>query len=297
MNRWRKTDNASPIARPAVPADRPALAALLANTWRRFGALAVEEQLALLHNGASVFAFDHYDPAGFLGLSLRAPAGEPAERWADVTMLAVAAGRGAGYTVRLMLETALGALRPYGATGLVCVAADRWVHQALAEADFAEIDQVISYTRPAGKTLPSARPEAARQRPGGAPETEAILALNAAAFTPLWRYDAQTTIGWLLTAEHAALAELAGRPVGFALTTKAIPGEYAQLMRVATHPEARMRGIGRQLVVDAIRFVQESGAPGLTLNTQASNFVSRNLYESLGFHLTGAPVAVMVYRT
>jgi ribosomal protein S18 acetylase RimI-like enzyme len=68
-------------------------------------------------------------------------------------------------------------------------------------------------------------------------------------------------------------------------------------MRVATHPEARMRGIGRQLVVDAIRFVQESGAPGLTLNTQASNFVSRNLYESLGFHLTGAPVAVMVYRT
>ena len=34
---------------------------------------------------------------------------------------------------------------------------------------------------------------------------------------------------------------------------------------------------------------------GLALNTQASNLVSRRLYESLGFRPTGQALSVMVY--
>ena len=102
---------------------------------------------------------------------------------------------------------------------------------------------------------------------------------------------------WLLTADHTVVAEVASRPVGFCLTTSAARDDYAQLIRVATHPDFRGQGIGRQLVVDAIHFAQESNMPGLTLNTQASNIISRRLYESLGFHLTGAPVTVMMHKT
>ncbi|MCX6028483.1 MAG: GNAT family N-acetyltransferase [Chloroflexi bacterium] len=296
MSWWRRTQATSPVARLAVPADRPVLAALLANTWRRFGALAVEEQLALLDNGSSALAFDAYEPMGFLGLSPRAPTGEPLERWADVAMLVVAPNQGAGRTVSLLLETVLAGLQAQAVTGLACVAADHWVSEALAEARFFQVDRVINYTRPAGKIPPAVPPTPASLRPAVPADMGVILDLNAAAFRPFWRYDPQTTASWLLTADHAVVAELEGRPVGFALTTRAILDEYAQLMRVATHPSVQGRGVGRQLVADAIRFAHESGTPGLSLNTQASNAVSRYLYESLGFHLTGAPVAVMMLR-
>jgi ribosomal protein S18 acetylase RimI-like enzyme len=92
------------------------------------------------------------------------------------------------------------------------------------------------------------------------------------------------------------LAERNGQPVGFALTIRSTAGEYAQLIRVAIHPAAQGQGIGRQLVVDAIAYARENDTPGLSLNTQVSNIVSRRLYESLGFHATGPSVAVMAYH-
>ncbi len=77
MRWWQQVPHSSPIARLAGPTDRPALAALITNTWRRHGILAVEEQVALLNNGLSVFAFDHYEAMGFLGLGPRIPTGDP----------------------------------------------------------------------------------------------------------------------------------------------------------------------------------------------------------------------------
>ncbi len=100
----------------------------------------------------------------------------------------------------------------------------------------------------------------------------------------------------MLTSDRSVVAELDGRPVGFAITTTGLSGNYAHLIRVATDPEYRGRGIGRQLVVDAVRFARDLNTPGLALNTQASNRVSRSLYESLGFRQTGHALAVMVYR-
>ena len=92
------------------------------------------------------------------------------------------------------------------------------------------------------------------------------------------------------------MAEVQGRTVGFGITTTGLSGNYAHLIRVAIHPDFQGRGLGRQLVVDAVRFARELSAPGLALNTQASNRVSRRLYESLGFRQTGHTLAVMVYR-
>jgi len=51
------------------------------------------------------------------------------------------------------------------------------------------------------------------------------------------------------------------------------------------------------VVVDAINYAAEVGASGLSLNTQASNTISRHLYEGLGFRLTGQTVRVLVRGT
>ena len=281
--------------RSAVPTDRPALALLLAHTWRRHGILAVEEQVALLSNGLSTIVFAGNDAVAFLGLSGRAPTGVPHEYWVDMPLVAVASDRSATGVLRRLCETAIDGLREHGTTGLVCLTNEAWLVESLADAGFREIDQVLSYARPNRVPLPDAQ-VACELRPAGSAEAEAILALNAAAFDPIWHYDDRTVLSWLLTADHAVLAGQAGQPLGFALTTLNSVSGYAQLIRVATHPDARRRGVGRQLVIDAIRYAWQVGTTGLSLNTQASNTVSRHLYEDLGFQPTGGALSVLAYR-
>jgi GNAT superfamily N-acetyltransferase len=281
--------------RSAVPTDRPALALLLARTWRRHGIMAVEEQVALLSNGLSTIVFAGEDAVAFLGLSPRSPAGVPPEHWVDMPLIAVASDRPAAGVLRRLCEAAIDGLRKHGPTGLVCLANDAWLVEGLTDAGFHEIDQVLSYARSNRGPLPGAQ-VVCELCPAGSAQAETVLALNAAAFEPMWHYDDRTVLSWLLTADHAVLAEQAGQPLGFALTTLNSVSGYAQLIRVATHPNAQRRGIGRQLVIDAIRYAWEVGATGLSLNTQASNTVSRHLYEDLDFRPTGGALSVLAYR-
>jgi GNAT superfamily N-acetyltransferase len=281
--------------RSAVPTDRPALALLLAHTWRRHGIMAVEEQVALLSNGLSAIFFAGEDAVAFLGLSPRTPAGVPHEYWVDVPLVAVASDRSATEVLRHLCKTAIDGLREHGTTGLVCLANEAWLIEGLTDAGFGEIDQVLSYARPNRGPLPDVQ-VTCELRPAGSAEAETILALNAAAFEPIWHYDDRTVLSWLLTADHAVLAEQAGRPLGFALTTLNSASGSAQLIRVATHPVAQRQGIGRQLVIDAIRYTWQVGAAGLSLNTQASNAVSRHLYEDLHFRPTGGALSVLAFR-
>ncbi len=133
-------------------------------------------------------------------------------------------------------------------------------------------------------------------RPARPTDADAVLEINALAFGPFWQYDDSVVLGWLLTSDRSVLAEVDGRPAAFSITTTGLSGSYAHLIRVATAPSYQGQGIGRQLVTDAIHFARGVKAPGLALNTQASNRISRSLYESLGFRQTGHALAVMVYR-
>jgi ribosomal protein S18 acetylase RimI-like enzyme len=294
MSWWWNSRDETFAARLAGPADRPALSALLADTWRRQGPLAVEEQVTLLGNGLSAIALARKGAVGFLGFSARLPAGSPAETWADLALAAVAADRPIGKVLESLLGSALSALRGQGVTGLACLAGEGWLRDGLMAANFVQVDRVVGYAHNFGRTVPPALP-AAMLRAANAADTEAILAVNAAAFEPFWRYGDATLLSWLLTSDHAALAEVDGQAAGFALTSRNPENEYAYLIRLATLPTYRDRGIGKQLVADALEYARAAGAAGLALNTQASNLISRGLYESLGFRPTGQALSVMVY--
>jgi ribosomal protein S18 acetylase RimI-like enzyme len=210
--------------------------------------------------------------------------------------VAILGGRSPVKTLQALLEAALGELNARGVTGLVCLTHDDWLRAALFDMGFLELDRVMGYAR-SGHLLPPPIAGPARVRPAHSQEGEAVLALNSAAFAPIWCYDPSTILSWLLTADHAILAETGAGPAGFALTTGSRDSEFAQLIRIAIHPHFQGRGIGRQVVVDAIHYAWEIGAGGLALNTQASNMISRRLYEGLGFRPTGQTVSVVVHRT
>ncbi|MCX7669386.1 MAG: GNAT family N-acetyltransferase [Anaerolineae bacterium] len=290
---WGRSDAIT--VRPAEPTDRPVLTALLAGTWRRHGVLAVEEQVALLSSGASLLALQGAEAVGFLGLAPREQTFAPTERWMDMAMVAASADLPPARVLQPLLAAIAPAWRGQPLTGVVCLTAQDWLIRELKAAGFCEEDRVLSYVRRASG-LSAQSPRVCELRNAKAGYIEAVLDLNAAAFEPLWRYDRRVVLSWLLLADHAVVAEVAGRPVGFALTTLRVADANAQLIRVATHPAYRGQGIGRQLVMDAIRYATGQGAAGLWLNTQSSNAPARHLYAALGFRPTGDALSVMIRR-
>lgn len=295
MSLWPFAREEQVVVREAAPGDRGSLSLLLARTWRRHGSASLDDQLELLHNRLSTISLWRGEAQGFLGLHLRAPAGPHAEIWVDLNLAAVDTGGRSDGTLTGLTQAAVPGLKQTGARGIVCLAPPGWLHEGLARAGFVEEDQVITYAHTdTRRWLPAIAP--AVIRPAHSTDAGTVLEINAAAFGPFWQYDDSVVLGWLLMSERSVVAEVAGAIAGFAITATGIAGNYAHLIRIATDARFRGQGIGRQLVVDAIRFARDIDSPGLALNTQASNRVSRRLYESLGFHQTGHALSVMVYR-
>ena len=250
--------------------------------------------MALLRNGLSTIALTRKHAVGFMGLSPRTPAGSPAETWADLTMAAVATDHPVGKILESLWASALPALRSQGITGATCLANEGWLRDGLVAAGFVQVDRVLGYAHGFSQNG-APPPPVATLRAAGAPDFEPVLAINAAAFEPFWQYADTTILSWLLTSDHAAVAEIDGELAGFALTSINVETEYAYLIRIAISPAFQGRGVGKQLVADALAYARTAHASGLALNTQASNTVSRRLYESLGFHPTNQALSVMVY--
>lgn len=81
----------------------------------------------------------------------------------------------------------------------------------------------------------------------------------------------------LLAEEQAGLAVLRFRK---AIWTAGLECYLAELYVV---PQARGRGLGRALMVEALRVAKARGADWMDLGTEEGDRVARALYESLGF--------------
>ena len=63
--------------------------------------------------------------------------------------------------------------------------------------------------------------------------------------------------------------------------------DEADMMNVAVAPDARRRGIGRELVEALVLALKEKNTHSLTLEVRASNEPAKALYEQLGFAQAG----------
>lgn len=123
----------------------------------------------------------------------------------------------------------------------------------------------------------------------------AVLALDDVAFDPFWRLGSlglrdaldATPARQFRVARHTPHREI----VGYAITGYAAGQGYLQ--RVAVHPTARREGWGRALVTDGLLWLWRRGATRAFVNTQLENHTALALYESFGFHVLPAGLAVM----
>jgi ribosomal protein S18 acetylase RimI-like enzyme len=173
-----------------------------------------------------------------------------------------------------------------------------WLRASLQESGFEHCDAVRFYERSSRAVETVFQPAALRPaQPSDLPQ---LARLDAAAFEPLWHMG-ETELRHLHRDCRIEIAEMERTTVGYSalrLFSDGSPRGFgsAQLVRLAVHPGAQSRGIGRQLLAASLCYAHRLRTERVFLNTQESNTPSRNLYESLRFRKRGRSVPVFVNR-
>jgi ribosomal protein S18 acetylase RimI-like enzyme len=159
-----------------------------------------------------------------------------------------------------------------------------WMRPLLAEAGFHETNAVVFFEWRGGDLAPQPTgPGRVRSlRPADLPE---VVQVDGRAFAPLWRNSLDSLSAALSQAIVATGVEVDGRLAAYQLTTASPFG--AHLARLAVDPDFQRMGLGTTLVIDLIQQLGRRGFDTVTLNTQADNLRSQDLYRGLGFRETG----------
>lgn len=135
---------------------------------------------------------------------------------------------------------------------------------------------------------------AVQVRPVQPADFPALVAIEAAAFAPLWRHShSGLELGWRQSLCFH-VAELAGRLVGFEYSVHSQAERAAHLVRISVDPAVQGLGVGSALLTAALEAYRRQGLRHVSLNTQVDNLSSQQLYAKFGFHPAGYRVPVWV---
>jgi ribosomal protein S18 acetylase RimI-like enzyme len=167
---------------------------------------------------------------------------------------------------------------------------------AIEQAGFARDDwSYVRLVRDLDRPIPAAEPPAGFVvRPlAGDAEVEAYVAAHRAAFgstnmTAAWRRTTLRDPRHLPELDLAAIAP-DGTLAGFCVCWMTPPlgslagRRLAQIEPLGVHPEYQRLGLGRALLLEALRRARANGAHSLEVNAESDNAASRQTYEAVGF--------------
>jgi ribosomal-protein-alanine N-acetyltransferase len=237
-----------------------------------------------LRAGPFLLAYAREQLLGFMFWDLRRP---PLARLRG-------AGLADGWPVSDYLQTllppSLELLRPQDATALIYVGSEEWLTIPLQDHGFVVDNVIVAYTKN-DWAVPAQGNQEVSVRSAQSRDFPALVALDQAAFDPLWQNTPDTFRDVLVSYPHFVVAELDGVVVGYEFSSVTEGRGY--LARVAVYPDHQGRGIGVRLMAEAIDFFRGEGARVITLNTQQDNQASQRLYRWFGFRLVGEEALVL----
>lgn len=124
-------------------------------------------------------------------------------------------------------------------------------------------------------------------RPATVEDLPALLRLEKKSFTTD-RLSRRSFRHWL-QADNCAfdIAEIDGQIAGYSLIIFLRGTTLARLYSIATDPDFRGAGIGRQLMLHGEQVTEESGRVFLRLEVKVDNFAAINLYQTMGYQPFG----------
>lgn len=171
-----------------------------------------------------------------------------------------------------------------GASQAVALTTQDWFTPFLKQYGFVETNKVIFF-KWEGDPPPNTQGPGVKLRKMDTEDLPAVALVDQSAFDPVWALSLRS----LRTAYHlSSLATVilkGDRIVAYQMTTSSALG--AHIARLAVHPDLQGMGCGKALIANVLHSFSQRGFAQVTVNTQADNFRSQQLYRSLGFQPTG----------
>ena len=178
------------------------------------------------------------------------------------------------------LQRCLGELAARGYDSVITAALAITERQAFYNVGFSDQERLRLLTHDLQK-LPALPPVLVRR--ARRTDRPAVLAVDAATFSPFWRLD-QWGLEQAVSATPFTRFRVntdGDRIVGYAITGRA--GSEGYLQRLAVHPASQRAGRGRALALDGLHWLRRKGATRAVVNTQVGNGAAFDLYVGLGF--------------
>ena len=182
-----------------------------------------------------------------------------------------------------------------GGATVTAIAMQPWFQTLLAANGFVNRQQIVMLEWHGFASQPWAAREAEgihirKMTHSDLPQVERT---DAASFDPLWQNPLETLERAFTQSLFAMVAEDKDGIIGYQITTGS--GQRAHLARLAVHPTAQGRGVGRALLSNLFGMLTHNSISRLTVNTQKDNLPSLNLYQKMGFVRTGEQYPVYTF--
>lgn len=185
-----------------------------------------------------------------------------------------------------LLDASVQTVMAQGGTGLAFLGNQNWMLSKLVQAGFQEVNRVVTL-RCRGPWLLRQGPSGLQVRSATAFDIDAVLAVDHAAFSPMWWYNRDILIRALSLAYTFDVAYLKEECVGYQLCT--LRHGRGHIVRLLVHPHWQDQGIGGRLLSEAMKALDEARAGSVTVNTQEDNLASLQLYRHFSFESIGNP--------
>lgn len=185
-----------------------------------------------------------------------------------------------------LLEASAQAVLAQGGTGLAFLGSEDWILSQLRPAGFRLVNRVVTLRRSGAWPLCHG-PPGLHLRAATPADLDAVLAVDHAAFPPLWWYGRQVLRRALDQASCFDVAYLNRECVGYQFST--LRHGRGHIVRLATHPHWQHQGIGGCLLSRTMLAFERAGAEPVTVNTQDDNLASLRLYRRFAFERVGNP--------
>jgi ribosomal-protein-alanine N-acetyltransferase len=252
--------------------------------WRIYLRLSPQELRTKLRVMPGFVAEDRVGLRGFILMEPRHPG----------FAFLVAAGLRDTWSIKPYLDLMLPEIetvgRSYNLAGLAYIGNATWLIDELWQRDFHTQEWIVGLERCGVDPPPP--PEMPAQLTGVGPDDlQTLITLDRVAFDQIWHKSTTNFDEALTRGDSLVAAKLQGQIVGYEWCE--VHSQHAHLTRLAVHPDFQGRGIGGQLLYQAITEALQRGANRITLNTQESNYRSIALYQRFGFVMTKQRMPVL----
>jgi ribosomal protein S18 acetylase RimI-like enzyme len=209
---------------------------------------------------------------------------------ADVAQLAVASA--AATMAPWVLTTLRDRLRDQGYRAVITAAVAARERDALIDDGFAIRSELATLSRDLETAVPRLANPRGLTRRGRWRDLDVVLQVDAEAFAPFWRLDADGIHEARAATPASRWRVNRGTEIqAYSITGRARSQGYLQRLAVASGSQGR--GLGTLLVLDALTWLRRGGARTALVNTQPDNERALDLYQRCGFRMEPDRLAVL----